>query len=75
MGKTVGKLSVFFEETFWVGVFEIIEDAKQRDIKKQMADTGIGTNSPVTASRKLFATFSPSRRESHCQMRYILPQL
>ena len=93
MGKTVGKLSVFFEEPFWVGVFEIIEDAKlsaskvtfgakpkdnevylfvlkhyydlqfspavkaavkekhispkrmQRDIKKQMADTGIGTKS------------------------------
>ncbi len=28
MGKTVGKLSVFFEEPFWVGVFEIIENGK-----------------------------------------------
>ena len=93
MGKTVGKLSVFFEEPFWVGVFERIEDGKlsvakatfgaepkdsevyifilkhyydlqfspavktavkekhtnpkrmQREIKKQMADTGIGTKS------------------------------
>ena len=28
MGKIVGKLSVFFEDPFWVGVFERIEDGK-----------------------------------------------
>lgn len=28
MGKTVCRLSVFFEEPFWVGVFEIIENGK-----------------------------------------------
>ena len=28
MGETFGKLSVFFEEPFWVGVFEIIEDGR-----------------------------------------------
>ena len=28
MGKIVGELSVFFEEPFWVGVFERIEDGK-----------------------------------------------
>lgn len=28
MGKVEGKLTVFFEEPFWVGVFERIEDGK-----------------------------------------------
>ena len=28
MGETVGKLSVFYDEPFWVGVFERIEDGK-----------------------------------------------
>ena len=28
MGKVSGKLTVFFEEPFWVGVFERIEDGK-----------------------------------------------
>ena len=93
MGETVGKLSVFFDEAFWVGVFERREDGKlsvakvtfgaepkdyevydfvlkhyynlqfspavevavaekhinpkrmQREIKKQMSNTGIGTKS------------------------------
>ena len=93
MDETVGKLSVFFDEPFWVGVFERIEDGKlsvakvtfgaepkdyevydfvlkhyynlqfspavevavaekhinpkrmQREIKKQMSNTGIGTKS------------------------------
>ena len=93
MGETVGKLSVFYDESFWVGVFERIEDGKlsvakvtfgaepkdyevydfvlkhyynlqfspavevavaekhinpkrmQREIKKQMSNTGIGTKS------------------------------
>ena len=93
MGETVGKLSVFFDEPFWIGVFERIEDGKlsaakvtfgaepkdyevydfvlkhysnlqfspavevavaekhlnpkrmQREIKKQMSNTGIGTKS------------------------------
>ena len=93
MGKTEGKLTVFFEEPFWVGVFELIENGKlsafkvtfgaepkdyevyefvlrhyyslnfspavstvvrevkknpkrmQRDAKKQLQNTGIGTKS------------------------------
>ena len=93
MGKVCGKLTVFFEEPFWVGVFEKLEDGKlsaakvtfgtepkdyevyefirnyyyslefspavaavvkeikkspkrmQRDVKKQLQDTGIGTKS------------------------------
>ena len=93
MGETVGKLSVFFDEPFWIGVFERIEDGKlsaakvrfgaepkdyevydfvlkhysnlqfspavevavaekhlnpkrmQREIKKQMSKSGIGTKS------------------------------
>ena len=28
MSKSIGKLTVFFEEPFWVGVFERIEDGK-----------------------------------------------
>ena len=28
MDKTNGKLTVYFEEPFWVGVFERIEDGK-----------------------------------------------
>ena len=93
MGKVSGKLTVYFDEPFWVGVFERIEDDKlsaakvtfgtepkdyevyefilkhydslqfspavatvvkevkrnpkrmQRDVKKQLQDTGIGTKS------------------------------
>ncbi len=91
MGKVSGKLTVYFEEPFWVGIFERFEDGKlsvnkvtfgaepkdyevydfllkyyyslqfsqtvaavvketkrnpkriQRDVKKQLQDTGIGT--------------------------------
>ena len=93
MGKVSGKLTVYFDEPFWVGVFERIEDGKlsvakvtfgaepkdyevyefilkhyyslqfspavatvvkenirnskrmQRDVRKQLRDTGIGTKS------------------------------
>jgi len=93
MGKVSGKLTVYFEEPFWVGIFERCEDSKlsiakvtfgaepkdyevyefilkhyyslqfspavaavvketkknpkraQRDVKKQVQDTGIGTKS------------------------------
>ena len=93
MGKVSGKLTVYFDEPFWVGVFERIEDGNlsaakvtfgtepkdyevyefilkhydrlqfspavatvvkevkrnpkrmQRDVKKQLQDTGIGTKS------------------------------
>ena len=93
MGKVSGKLTVYFDEPFWVGVFERIDDDKlsaakvtfgtepkdyevyefilkhydslqfspavatvvkevkrnpkrmQRDVKKQLQDTGIGTKS------------------------------
>ncbi len=100
MGETIGKLSVFFKDSFWVGVFEIIENSElsvtkvtfgaepknyevfefilkhyyhlqfsptvkvavtekrinpkrmQREIKKQMADTGIGTKSQQALKRQ-----------------------
>lgn len=93
MGKIQGKLTVFFDEPFWVGIFERIEDGKlsaakvtfgtepkdyevfdfilkhyyelrfspavvtavkekiinpkrmQRDIQKQLSNTGVGTKS------------------------------
>ncbi|MDD6480656.1 MAG: YjdF family protein [Lachnospiraceae bacterium] len=93
MGENVGKLSVFFEEPFWIGIFEKIEDGElsaakvtfdsepkdyeiydfvlkhynnlqfspavevtvtekhvnpkrmQREVRKQMSNTGIGTKS------------------------------
>ncbi|MGN0370443.1 MAG: YjdF family protein [Butyrivibrio sp.] len=93
MGRASGKLTVFFEDPFWVGVFECVEDSKlsvakvtfgaepkdyevqeyiqknyfrlkvspavdtvvkeikrnpkrmQREVKKQMQETGIGTKS------------------------------
>ena len=93
MDKVKGKLTVFFEDPFWVGIFERIEDGKlsaakvtfgaepkdyevqeyiqkyyfrlqfspavatvvkeakrnpkrmQRDVKRQMQETGIGTKS------------------------------
>lgn len=93
MGKVSGKLTVYFEEPFWVGIFERVEERKlsvakatfgaepkdyavyefilkhyyslqfspavatvvretkknpkrmQRDVKKQLRDTGIGTKS------------------------------
>ena len=28
MGKVIGKLTVYFEDPFWVGIFECIEDEK-----------------------------------------------
>lgn len=93
MDETIGKLSVFFDDPFWVGIFEIIENDQlsaakvtfgaepkdfevyefvlkhyydlqfspavktavkekrinpkrmQREVKRQMSDTGIGTKS------------------------------
>lgn len=33
MGMTTGKLTVFFESPFWVGVFERIEDGKLSAVK------------------------------------------
>ena len=93
MDETIGKLSVFFDDPFWVGIFEIIENDRlsvakvtfgaepkdfevyefvlkhyydlqfsptvktavkekrinpkrmQREVKRQMSDTGIGTKS------------------------------
>ena len=33
MDKVSGKLTVYFEEPFWVGVFERIEDGSVRDLE------------------------------------------
>lgn len=60
MSTSIGKLTVFFEKPFWVGVFERIENGKlsvskvtfgaepkkrQKEIHKQMSAKGIGTKS------------------------------
>ena len=71
MNKVSDKLTVYFEEPFWVGVFEKVEGKKlsvskvtfspsvttiikevkqnpkrrQREVKKQLRNTGIGTKS------------------------------
>ncbi len=116
MGETIGKLSVFFEEPFWVGVFERIEDGKlsvakvtfgaepkdyevydfvlktrcdlqfspaveiavtekhinpkrmQREIKKQMADTGIGTKSQQ-ALKLQHEQFKRERKKKSCEQK------
>ena len=41
MDKASGKLTVYFEEPFWVGIFERIEDGKL----SVTMETGIGTKS------------------------------
>lgn len=40
MDKVSGKLTIFFEEPFWVGVFERIENGKLSVAKCQKAGTG-----------------------------------
>lgn len=55
MNKVSDKLTVYFEEPFWVGVFEKVEGKilsvsqnpkrRQREVKKQLRNTGIGTKS------------------------------
>ena len=52
MDKVSGRLTVFFEELFWVGVFErVIKEAGhnpkrvQREVRKQVQNSGIGTKS------------------------------
>lgn len=65
MDKVYVKLTVYFEDPFWVGVFERIENGRltvcaveikeqkavknpkrlQREVKKQVANIGIGTKS------------------------------
>ena len=53
MDKVSGKLTVYFEETFWVGVFERIEDGKLSVTKVtfgaepkdyEVQESGIGIN-------------------------------
>ena len=54
MNKVSGKLTVYFEEPFWVGVFERIEDGKLSVTKVtfgaepkdyEVQESGIGTKS------------------------------
>lgn len=62
MDKVNSKLTVYFEDPFWIGVFERVEEGRlavdtvvkeikrnpkrmQRDARKQMLETGIGTKS------------------------------
>ena len=54
MDKVNGKLTVYFEEPFWVGVFERIQDGKVSVAKVtfgaepkdyEVQETGIGTKS------------------------------
>ena len=41
MDKASGKLTVYFEEPFWVGVFERIEDGKLSVRTKGLRSAGI----------------------------------
>ena len=43
MDKVNGKLTVFFEEPFWVGIFERIEDGKLSAAKVNIGVQGVQT--------------------------------
>ena len=43
MGEVTGKLTVFFEEPFWVGVFERYEDGKLSVAKVNIGVQGVQT--------------------------------
>ena len=43
MGEVTGKLTVFFEEPFWVGVFERYEDGKLSVAKVNISVQGVQT--------------------------------
>ena len=49
MDKTNGKLTVYFEEPFWVGVFERIEDGKL-----SVAKVIFGAEPKITKCRNIF---------------------
>ncbi len=116
MDRTIGKLTVFFENPFWVGVFETITDGKlsaakvifgdeprdcevfdfvlkhyydlrfspavtvdaeekhinpkrmQREIKKQMTDTGVGTKSQQ-ALKLQYERFKNERKKKSREQR------
>jgi len=128
MGKEICKLTVFFDEPFWVGIFEHIEDAKlfvakvtfgaepkdcevydfiinhyydlqfspavaaviketkknpkrvQRDVKKQLQNTGIGTKSQqaLKLQREQYKTErkikSREQKQTEAERRFVLKQ-
>ena len=43
MDKVNGKLTVYFEEPFWIGVFERIEDGKLSVAKVNIGVQGVQT--------------------------------
>ena len=43
MDKVNGKLTIFFEEPFWVGIFERIEDGKLSAAKVNIGVQGVQT--------------------------------
>ena len=49
MDKVSGKLTVYFEEPFWVGVFECIEDGKL-----SVAKVTLVQNQKITKCRNIF---------------------
>ena len=49
MDKASGKLTVYFEEPFWVGVFERIEDGKLFVAKEHLVQ-----NQRITKCRNIF---------------------
>lgn len=116
MDKVTGKLTVFFEEPFWIGVFEQIENGKlsvakvtfgaepkdyevydfilmryynlqfspavvafiretkqnpkrmQRDVKRQLQNTGIGTKSQQALKLQL-EQFKTERKHRNCEQK------
>ena len=114
MDKVSGRLTVFFEEPFWIGVFEHISEKKlsvydfvlrnyyrlkfspavatdvkeasrnpkrvQRDVRKQVQNTGIGTKSQqaLKLQQEQFKTerkaVSREQREAEKQQQFELKQ-
>ena len=98
MDKVSGKLTVYFEESFWIGVFERIEDGKlsvakvvfgaepkdyevqeytvvkdmkrnpkrmQREAKKQMQETVVGTKSQQALKLQQEQNKQERKKRSH----------
>ena len=60
MDKVNGKLTVFFEEPFWVGIFERIEDGKL-----SVAKVTFGAEPKDCEVQRMFELKQRKKREKH----------
>ena len=62
MDKSIGKLTVYFDDPFWVGVFEHIEDEKLSVCKitfgAEPKDSVGGTDPPIVPITELLKSLS-----------------